>query len=76
MLPFSGCFFLLDWLPDKAREAVSYTSWVHSFETFRAGYFGPAVQTYGNPPYAFALALATAGLGCFIFEKIKNRVDG
>jgi capsular polysaccharide transport system permease protein len=75
MLPFSGCFFMLSWLPSSAREYLSYVSFVHSFETFRSGYFGPDVATYGNSAYAFAVALATAGCGFLIFERIRDNVN-
>ncbi|MDR6874802.1 capsular polysaccharide transport system permease protein [Bosea sp. BE125] len=75
MLPFSGCFFMLSWLPSSAREYLSYVSFVHSFETFRSGFFGSSVETYGNPSYAFAVALATAGCGFIIFERIRDNIS-
>lgn len=75
MLPFSGCFFLLDWLPSYAREALSYVPFVHAFEMIRGGYFGPVVTTYSDPAYAFAWALVMVGSGLFFVETVRDRVE-
>ncbi|MGO4171782.1 ABC transporter permease [Bosea sp. TAF32] len=75
LLPLSGCFFMLDWLPDHARDMVSYVPLVHAYETFRAGFFGPNVMTYGDLFYGYASALVLTGLGFFLFERIRDRVN-
>lgn len=40
MLPFSGLFFMVDWLPDWMQEIVIWVPTVHIFELLRDGQFG------------------------------------
>lgn len=75
MLPLSGCFFFLDWLPPGAREYISYVPFVHSFEIFRAGLFGPSIVTHGNALYGFACALIMTGVGFFLFDRVKDHIE-
>lgn len=75
ILPFSGCFFMADWLPDSVREQALYIPLVNVYELIRGGFYGPEVRTYGNASYAIAWSVATAGLGCFIFERVKDRIE-
>ena len=42
MLPISGPFFMVDWFPSWAQEALLLNPLVHCYEVFRAGYFGDA----------------------------------
>lgn len=74
-LPISGCFFLLDWLPSQPREIILYFPLVHAFETFRKGYFGPDIVTYGDPAYGFACALVLIGLGAIGVRIARDRVE-
>lgn len=75
ILPISGCFFLVDWLPDSAREYALYIPLVNAYELIRGGFYGPEIPTYGSASYAFACALASAGVGCFIFERVKDQIE-
>ena len=74
-LPISGCFFLLDWMPSSAREVLLYVPLVHGFELFRAGFFGPSVNTYASPGYAWVFAIVTTGFGFKYFEAIRDRIE-
>lgn len=75
ILPFSGCFFMVNWLPHSAQEIVLYIPLVNAFEIIRGGYYGPEIETFGSASYVFASALVTAGLGCFLFERVKDHID-
>ncbi len=75
LMPLSGCFFMVDWLPDNVKEYVVYIPLVNAYEIIRGGYYGPEFPTYGSAIYALASALLTAGLGCYIFERIKHRIQ-
>jgi capsular polysaccharide transport system permease protein len=74
LIPFSGCFYMLNWMPDSVRESLLYVPFQHAFETFRAGYFGPNVKTYGQPLYGYACALVAAACGLLIFNRVKDHV--
>ena len=60
MLPISGCFFMVDWLPSFAQNLIWYNPTVHCYEMIRAGFFGDTVRTYYAPWYPVA-----AGIGLF-----------
>jgi capsular polysaccharide transport system permease protein len=64
MLPISGAFVMVDWLPSWAQQAVLLNPMVHCYEVFRAGYFGEAVATHYDLAYfsIWALALTFVGL--------------
>lgn len=74
LLPFCGCFYMVEWLPDYAKEIISYIALVHSYELIRAGFFGPEIPTHTAPLYAWAWALIIMGLGCCTFNAVKDRV--
>lgn len=74
LLPFCGCFYMADWLPDATREYALFIPTLHAYEMIRGGFFGPEVRTFANPLFGFSYALVMAGLGCFLFERVKNRV--
>lgn len=75
LLPFCGCFYMAGWLPDATREYALFIPMLHSYEMIRAGFFGPEIRTYSDPFFGFSCALAMAGLGCFVFERVKNHVE-
>lgn len=75
LLPFSGCFFMLDWLPNSSREIIIWMPFVHSFETIRAGVFGPIVNTYGNTPYALAWAVGLTACGLLWVQRVQDHLE-
>lgn len=76
MLPLSGCFFMVDWLPDSVKAYAVYIPLVNAYEIIRGGFYGPEFPTYGSASYALGAALLTAGLGFFLFERIKDHIEG
>lgn len=74
MLPISGVFFMVDWLPSVAQQVIWYNPPVHTYEMFRAGFFGDSVQTHYTwwYPYLWGLGLTAAGL--WGIEKVRDRI--
>lgn len=64
LFPVSGPAFMVEWLPDMAREAVLILPMVHGVEMLRGAWFGDAVATHGNATYLLvaSLALVMGGL--------------
>jgi capsular polysaccharide transport system permease protein len=52
MMPASGAFFMLDWLPEPARDVLQYLPTVQAFEMIREGQFGGAINAHYSLPYA------------------------
>lgn len=75
MIPFSGCFFLLDWLPSTSRDYLLYVPFIHCYEIIRGGFFGPLVTTYGNPYYPFAWSIILIGAGFVLLERVRDRIE-
>lgn len=74
IVPLSGVFFMVSWLPQKARELIVWVPQVHSYEAIRAGFFGPSVRTYEDLGYGFGWALAITAVGILVMELARDRV--
>jgi len=71
---FSGFFFLADWLPPKIRNVALYQPSLQAYEMIRAGMFGNAIKTYGDPAYtSFVLAILTI-LGLWAMREARKYV--
>lgn len=73
-LPFSGCFFMVDWLPTKAQEIIWWIPMVHCYELIRGGFLGPSSPTHSTPEYTWAWAIVLTGLGFQLFRAVEDRV--
>jgi capsular polysaccharide transport system permease protein len=73
-IPISGAFFLVDWLPPWGQKLILYHPLVHSYELFRAGYFGSSVITHYDVAYAVAWAFGLSFLGILAVNGIRSRV--
>lgn len=76
ILPFSGVFFMVEWLPDAVKEYALYIPLVNAYEIIRGGFYGPEFPTYGSSSFIIICSIFTAGLGFGIFERVKYRIDG
>lgn len=63
MMPFSGVFFMVDWLPEWSQDAVLWVPTVHCFELLRDGQFGDRVRAMYDLPYLAAWILVSHLLG-------------
>jgi capsular polysaccharide transport system permease protein len=74
MIPLSGAFFMVAWLPAQYREAFLLVPLPHGIEMVRAGVLGEFVQTYYHPAYALAWGAGLIGLGLLLLADAKNRI--
>ncbi|MFB9948284.1 ABC transporter permease [Rhizobium puerariae] len=74
MLPVSGMFFMVAWLPGEARELALYVPLVHCFELFRAGIFGDTLKTYYDIGYLFKACLFTTAAGLYFVNEARHHV--
>jgi capsular polysaccharide transport system permease protein len=71
---FSGFFYMAAWLPPALRNVALYQPYLQAYEMIRAGMFGPAVKTYGDPAYeTFILAVLTL-IGLLIMRDSRKYV--
>ena len=74
-LPFSGTFFMVDWLPKAYQKYILWVPMVHGTEMIRHGYFGSAVKTYENPTYLILLNLVLFFIGLALVKECGRRVE-
>lgn len=72
MLPISGSFFMVDWLPSYAQQIAWYSPLVHCYEMVRHGFFGDSVATTSEPMYVFSIALVQFVLGLWLLERARE----
>jgi capsular polysaccharide transport system permease protein len=75
MLPLSGSFYMVDWLPKAAQNFVLWVPMVHGTEMIRHGYFGTAVHTYEDPAYFFLVDSVMFLLGLALVRETGRRVE-
>jgi capsular polysaccharide transport system permease protein len=74
MIPLSGAFFMVGWLPAQYREAFLLVPLPHGIEMVRAGVLGEFVHTYYHPLYAIAFGALMVGAGLLLLADAKNRI--
>lgn len=74
LVPISGCFYMLEWLPRDVRAYAEWVPMVHAYEAIRDGFFGPVVPTHHDLPYAAMAALFMTALGLALIERVRDRV--
>ena len=75
LFPISGPAFMVEWLPDVAREAVLFLPMVHGVEMLRGAWFGDAVVSHGNPMYLVSSSLVLLVVGLTLVKKNGRRVE-
>ncbi len=74
ILPISGCFFMVDWLPYEAQQIIQYMPLVHAFEAVRAGMFGPSIVSHFSAFYGFSFGLILISVGMILINAVRDRV--
>jgi ABC-type polysaccharide/polyol phosphate export permease len=75
MLPVSGAFFMVDWLPHAAQKVMLWVPLVHGVEMLRHGYLGDAVRTYEDPAYMLVVNLGLTLLGLALMRETARHVE-
>jgi capsular polysaccharide transport system permease protein len=74
ILPLSGCFFMVDWLPTFAQDLIWFNPMTHCFEAFRAGLMGDQTVTHYDLWYPLFWALVFIALGLRMLETARDRM--
>ena len=75
LVPLSGTFYMVAWLPEPFRKAVLYLPFIHPVEMIRGGFFGSTARTYYDPAYAAAWAAGLTVLGLLLLLLVRRRVE-
>lgn len=74
MLPFSGLFFMVEWLPEWMAEAMLWVPTVHIFELLRDGQFGDRVRATYDLSYVAGWILIPHLLGLAGLRLARQRI--
>jgi len=75
VLPLTGAFYMVYWLPPTAREIVTWSPLVNACEMYRAGYFGPDVPTTWSMSYLVIWTIAVNATGWLLVLKAQRHIE-
>ncbi|MBB5772662.1 capsular polysaccharide transport system permease protein [Brevundimonas vesicularis] len=75
LIPLSGAFFMLSFIPSGYREVLLWVPIPHTVEMVRAGVFGEFVKTYYTWWYPLAWGTLLNLVGLLLLARAKRLVD-
>ncbi|MFA6125125.1 ABC transporter permease [Sphingomonas sp.] len=75
ILPLTGVFYMVYWLPPAARQVVQISPLVQACEMYRAGMFGQAIPTFWNPWQILLWGIALNALGWVLVQKAQKHIE-
>lgn len=75
LIPVSGVFFMVSWLPSGYQDAYLLLPFPHPVEMVRAGVFGEFVPTRYSALYALAWGSVFNFTGMILLAGAKDRID-
>jgi capsular polysaccharide transport system permease protein len=74
MMPLSGAFFAMIWLPTDWRELAQWIPLVPMFELLKVGMFDGYTDQYADSGYAIGWCVALTLTGLFSIRMVRSRV--
>lgn len=74
MLPLSGSFYMVHWLPYSVQKLALYNPTVHCYEMFRSGIFDPGLETHFTPWYPGLFGLALFAIALQLLDSVRERL--
>lgn len=74
MMPLSGCFYLLAWVPEPYRTWLGYIPLTRIFEQLRYGCFQSANDRYIDNGYVIAWCLVLSYSGLILVKRLRHHV--
>lgn len=74
MIPLSGAFMMVGWMPAQYREAFLWVPFPNAIEMVRAGVFGEFVDTYYHGEYALFAGAVMVFFAMILLAGAKNRI--
>ncbi|WP_250890296.1 ABC transporter permease [Sphingobium nicotianae] len=74
MIPFSGTFNMVEWLPAAARPYMLWSPFVSAMEMIRYGLFGDAVYPYYDVSVVLVVAMICSAIGLALCRRVRRRL--
>lgn len=75
MIPLSGSFVMVDWIPAEYRHLYLINPLPHTIEMVRAGVFGEFIPTHYDPLYAIAWGVGLTFVGLVLLSETQKYLD-
>lgn len=75
LIPFSGAFFMVAWLPPAYRDLFLLAPFPHPIEMVRAGVFGEFTPTFYDASYALIWSAVFNIIGMALIYGARDRID-
>lgn len=75
LIPVSGAFIMVSWLPPNVQSLYLYVPFPHPIEMIRAATFGEFVETHHNGLYALAIGTIFNIIGMLLVASSRDRID-
>jgi capsular polysaccharide transport system permease protein len=72
LIPLSGTFYMVAWLPTGFQNAVLLNPLIHTYEMVRGGFFGPSVETHFSVIYVLTWAFCLNFWGIWGIQRIRR----
>lgn len=76
IIPVSGAFFQISWLPATFRDKLQWFPMPLIFEQARYGQFRAAPNTYVDPAYVVAWCAGLTFVGLLLVRRVRSKVYG
>jgi capsular polysaccharide transport system permease protein len=73
-IPLTGAFFMVSWMPSDYHYALLLSPMINTVEMFRAGLFGPSIQTYYHPEYVVTVTVFLIAFGLLLMRKAQTQI--
>ena len=75
LLPVSGAFYMVEWIPQPYRDLIAWFPMTQMFELIRYGQFAAADSTYVQPVYLIFWCMALMFLGLAALRAVRAHVQ-
>lgn len=75
LIPISGTFFMVDWLPERLHSIVLLNPLVHCYEMFRAGFFGQHVVAHFSAGYLVMWSFMLNFSGVLLVSRARKNLQ-
>lgn len=75
LFPLSGAAFMVDWMPEAARQYILLLPMVHGVEYIREGFFGDVIRTHHDLAYMAIINLALTFTGLALMRGAARQME-
>nr|WP_314073704.1 ABC transporter permease [uncultured Roseococcus sp.] len=74
LIPISGVFFVVDWMPQQVQDIIWFNPLIHPYEMMRGGFIGPSLTTHWTWWYPISFSSAVLFFGMTGIAKARKRL--